>query len=976
MQATELPADAEGGPMQINTRVISATILSISLVIPGFILCAAQAQEDASRAISTSRQHAQILSTQAAAPAGLKALGGLHPGRRLDLAMTLKLHHEDELAELLKEIYDPASPNYRRYLTVAEFTERFGPTVEDHEQVLAFARSNGLTVTHTSANRMVVDLSGAVEEIERSFGVKMQLYQHPTEARNFYAPDVEPSVDASLPVQGIWGLSDLHPLRPASDPRQTAGRLTPQTTTAGSGPGGTFSGNDLRAAYVPGVTLNGAGQTIGLFEAGPYNMADIQGYFASEGQTLSVPILNVLLDGMSGVCGSDCDDTEETLDIDLALALAPNLSAVVVYEGTSPADILNQMATDNLAQQLSCSYVWSPDPALYEPIFKEFAAQGQSFLTSSGDGGAYSAPGCSTNCWNSLFPAGDPYVTAVGGTELTTSAPGGAWQSETAWQLSGGGINDYAYAIASYQAPLINSFNQGSATLRNIPDVAAIASNVFLQANGAQGSGGGTSASAPVWASFMALANEQANGSPVGFLNPTIYALAQTANYSSDFHDIVTGNNDDTYSPGLFPAVAGYDLVTGLGSPNGQALIDAIAPASSGPNFALQSSAPTIDVMQGGQGTFQVTLQAANGFSGAVNLRTVVIGQPAGVTASLSQTSISGAAYSTVTISTTDGVSVPSVTVCVTGTSGGLTQRVYVAVTVDLPNLVETAVSAPPATASPNSTFSVTDTVENNGQAPAGSSVTVYYLSDATTKNGIDFLVGNRNVPALAAAASSTATATVTVPAGIWPNTPYYLLACANDTGAVAQDTTNNCVASSSAMVFSPPQTGTTTSLAVTSSSTPVSSVASGAVVTLKATVVAGTTPVSPGQVIFCEASAAYCTDIHLLGTAQLTSSGTAAIKIIPAIGTHTYRAVFAGTTSYVASASGSSALDVTGTHTTTTAIAEGGSNGNYTLTATVSGAGGLTTPSGSVSFLDTSFANASLGDATLAAGRASLSWL
>ncbi len=962
--------------MHVEKRFVSAAVLSFSLVIPGFLLCAAQAQQDSYRATTAQQQHAQVLPTRVAAPAGLKALGRLGAGQRLDLAITLRLRHEDELTALLNEIYNPASPSYRHYLTVEQFTERFGPTVEDHERVLAFARSNRLTVTHTSANRVVVDVSGRVEDIERSFGVRMQVYQHPQEARTFYAPDVEPSVDASLPVQGIGGLSDLHPLRSASDPRQAAGRLTPQTMTGGSGPGGTFLGSDLRAAYVPGVTLNGAGQTIGLLEAGPYKLSDIQGYFASEGQTLSIPILNVLLDGMNGECGFECDDTEETLDIDMAVSLAPNLSAVVVYEGTSAADILNQMATDNLAQQLSCSYVWSPDPAVYEPIFREFAAQGQSFLTSSGDGGAYSPPGCSTNCWNSLFPADDPWVTAVGGTELTTSEPGGAWQSEAAWPYSGGGINDDGYAIASYQAPLINSLNQGSATLRNIPDVAAIASNVFVQANGAQGAGGGTSASAPVWASFLALVNEQANGSPVGFLNPAIYTLAQAANYGSDFHDITTGNNYDSYSPDLFPAVAGYDLVTGLGSPNGQTLINALAPASVRPNFTLQSSAATINAMQGGQGTFQVTLEAANGFSGTVDLRTTVVGQPAGVTASLSQPSISGAASSTVTISTTDGVSVPTVTVCVTGKSGGLSQNVYVAVTVDLPNLVETAVSAPPASAAPGGTFTVTDTAENNGQAPAGSSVTAYYLSDATTKNGIHFLAGSRTVPALAAADISTGSATVTVPAGIWPNTPYYVLACANDSGAVAQATTNNCVASSSTMVFSPGRTGTTTSLAVTSSGRLASSAASGAVVTLTAAVTAGTAPVSPGQVMFCDASAAHCTDIHLLGTAQLTSSGTAAIRLIPAIGAHSWRAVFAGTTSYAGSASSSSALAVTGTHATTTAITESGGEADYTLTATVSGMGGWAAPSGSVSFLDTSDGNASLGETTLAGGAASLSWL
>src|SRR5208282_554045 len=154
----------------------------------------------------------------------------------------------------------------------------------------------------------------------------------------------------------------------------------------------------------------------GLFEEIAYNISDVQGYFSSSGGSLSVPILNVLVDGFSGTCGTSCNDVEPAMDIELALALAPELSAVIVYEGETPTDILNQMAADNLSKQLSCSYVFMPDPSDDEPIFQEFAAQGQSFFASSGDGGAYSPPDCVSGCWTSRFPADDPYVTAVGGT--------------------------------------------------------------------------------------------------------------------------------------------------------------------------------------------------------------------------------------------------------------------------------------------------------------------------------------------------------------------------------------------------------------------------------------------------------------------------------------------------------------------------------------------------------------------------------
>ena len=147
-------------------------------------------------------------------PAGIKAVRRLPGSQRLGLAITLRLRNQEELVTLLHDLYDPTSPNDRHFLTVEEFTERFGPTEEDYEAVANFARSNGLAVTHTAANRLVLDVNGAVSDIERAFGVTMQVYQHPTEKRTFYAPDVEPSLDPSIPVQGVQGL-DSSPPQPA-----------------------------------------------------------------------------------------------------------------------------------------------------------------------------------------------------------------------------------------------------------------------------------------------------------------------------------------------------------------------------------------------------------------------------------------------------------------------------------------------------------------------------------------------------------------------------------------------------------------------------------------------------------------------------------------------------------------------------------------------------------------------------------------
>ncbi len=173
----------------------------------------------------------------------------------------------------------------------------------------------------------------------------------------------------------------------------------------------------------------------------------------------------------------------------------------------------------------------------------------------------------------------------------------------------------------------------------------------------------------------------------------------------------------------------------------------------------------------------------------------------------------------------------------------------------------------------------------------------------------------------------------------------------------------------------------TTTTLAITSGGSAVTTVTSGTVVTLTATVLAGTAPVTVGQVKFCDASATYCEDIHIVGTAQLTSAGSATYKFRPGVGSHSYKAVFVGTpngaTAYAASTSSAAALSVTGLSPsiTTLAVSPGPSSNTYTLTATVGG-NGSTAPTGTVSFLNASNGNAVLGTATLGAGTAGASFL
>ena len=168
----------------------------------------------------------------------------------------------------------------------------------------------------------------------------------------------------------------------------------------------------------------------------------------------------------------------------------------------------------------------------------------------------------------------------------------------------------------------------------------------------------------------------------------------------------------------------------------------------------------------------------------------------------------------------------------------------------------------------------------------------------------------------------------------------------------------------------------TTTALVVSSGGSPATTVQSGSAITLTATVNNGTSAVRTGQVKFCDASAVYCTDIHLFGIGQLTSAGTATLKIAPGIGIHNYKAAFLGTGAAAASSSASVSLTVTGLYQTTTALVQNGSASNYSLIASVTGTGGLSFPSGTVSFVDTSNGNALLGTGLLGASSSSLSFL
>jgi subtilase family serine protease len=443
---------------------------------------------------------------------------------------------------------------------VAEFTARFGPTADDYAAAMHFFNASGLAVTHTHANRYMFQVEGRASDVERVLNVRLNLYRDPVASRSFMAPDREPALALGAPVLAVLGLDDFARPYPKLE-----GSGDDARKGTGSGPNGDFIGSDFRAAYYGTgnkAPLDGKGQSVGLMELDGYIPSDIPFYFQTYNEPLNVPVNGISVDGTPVDCG-DCNDGEQTLDIDYAISMAPGLDQVQVYVAKSPEAIEEQMVSDNTSKQLSTSWGWKEHFAVEDPIFQEMAAQGQSWFTASGDD--------KTLKKSDPWPEEDANIIAVGGTDLVTHGAAGPWQSEKAWKDSASGPSlDPQIAIEPYQLPYITSQNNGSTTLRNVSDVSANANfDMIICARGkCKGGWGGTSFSSPMWAGFAALANEQAlkdGKSTIGFINPVFYPAY--AGNPKMTHDVIGG------ASGKYPAVTGYDLVGGLGSPNGKKTI-------------------------------------------------------------------------------------------------------------------------------------------------------------------------------------------------------------------------------------------------------------------------------------------------------------------------------------------------------------------------------------------------------------------
>lgn len=577
--------------------------------------------------------------------AKLQPVGRLDASFKLRLAIGLASRDEPGLDAFIKELCDPASTNYHRYLTPEQFTERFGPTEADYQTLINFAKANSLSVTRTYSNRVILDVEGAVSNIEKTFQVKMLTYQHPTEPRTFFAPDVEPSIALDLAVTHIEGLDNS--TRPFPKHVYHAPGERAKGAKEGSAPGGYLWGNDFRDAYVPGTTLTGTGQNIGLLEFESFYPADISNYETAIGMsaTSRPQLITVTVDSAATPNSEEDAGIECSGDIEMCVSMAPGLNAIYVFEDgldvTNPHfdDILESMLTYTNVLQFSCSWGGSTaQDTNSETLWKQMITQGQSFFDASGDAGAFVGA--------VQFPSDSPSIMQVGGTTMTdgTSSPY-PWESEIVWAWdsgpnvsaskavsSAGGISTY-YKIPYWQTNINMTTNLGSTVWRNFPDVSANADNVYLYIEDGTITGGygGTSFASPLWAALTALMNQQAAAcgeAPVGFLNPALYALAMTTNYSSCFHDITSGNNTWKSSKTKFYAEPGFDLCCGLGTPTGTNLINALAPPVLAVATNVQSN---LAVFPGQSATFSASFKGTPPFTYQWTRNGVALANGAGI---------------------------------------------------------------------------------------------------------------------------------------------------------------------------------------------------------------------------------------------------------------------------------------------------------------------------------------------------------
>jgi kumamolisin len=522
-----------------------------------------------------------------------------------EFRVTVTVRRRNELPSI--EAQSKQKPGERTYLTREEHAERHGADPADIAKVEAFARENGLRVTDTNAAQRTVTLSGTAPAYSKAFGVDLKMYKSGDVAYRGREGDILIPENLQGIVTSVIGLDN----RPFAKPhyrirRGTAraagvGATADRSTASASVPAG-FTPPQLASLYIFPKNLDGTGQTIAILElGGGFHPAELTTYFQNLGIATppSVTAATYTNGGTNSPGTNALDpnnpDVEVMLDIEVSGSIAPG-AKIVVYFAPDTTDqsflgVMNAILTDTVNKPNIVSISWGgpEDEATaqfrneFDQLLQSAASLGVTVCVAAGDNGSADFAADDPN-WDKKahvdFPASDPFVLACGGTQLTASST--AITKEVVWDDgkndgTGGGVSRF-FALPSYQqnAGVPPAADPTGPVMRGVPDVAgdaAPASGYRIICDGtsfpdpSQGIPpvGGTSAVAPLWAGLLARIN-QGLGKPVGFINPLLYAAPANAT----FRDITQGNNGD------YKAGTGWDACTGLGTPNGQNLLQAL----------------------------------------------------------------------------------------------------------------------------------------------------------------------------------------------------------------------------------------------------------------------------------------------------------------------------------------------------------------------------------------------------------------
>ena len=463
-----------------------------------------------------------------------------------------------------------------------EFAQKYGAAPEDIQLVEEFASASHLNVVETSIEKRCVVLMGTLGQLSKAFGAKLKSYQYKGRKEKFRARTgmLQIPIELKNVVIAVLGL----------DSRQAANAHFRMVT--GRATSSTFTPPQVAALYNFPTGVTGAGQTVGIVElGGGYTTSDLTTYFTGLGLKTQPKVTAVSVDGGKNTPGGAADGEVE-LDVEVIGSIAPGANIAVYFAPNTDQGFVDEITNsvhDAVRKPSVVSVSWGQSEddwtvqarTAMNAALQDAATLGVTITVASGDNG--STDGGTDGKLHVDFPASSPFALACGGTTL--AGTGSKIISEKVWNetaaqegATGGGVSN-AFALPSYQTKAGVPANPETKFVgRGVPDVAGNADPVTgykVRVDKKNVVVGGTSAVAPLWAALIALMNQKL-GKPVGFLHPKIYALAATANA---FHDITSGNNDDS-GLGQYSAKSGWDACTGLGSPNGAALLSALTAAS------------------------------------------------------------------------------------------------------------------------------------------------------------------------------------------------------------------------------------------------------------------------------------------------------------------------------------------------------------------------------------------------------------